>query len=282
VVADYQDIMPYPGKRVTYTVHYSNEGHIATVGVVVVATQPNNTTYEQDGSDDWVPQGDGRYTYTVGNLDYNESGELSFVVTLTTTHFTTAMTNFDATFEIYDAGVSGDDSDPSSNVHEALLGVPNLVIEDVSADGTIWAGLPGFLTVTVRNTGTSVSCGVNPNGECTTFSLEPFFDPVTPPPSYPIDKFGDCFFYVSPIQAGLAETAVFSFTLNPSLPGYNSGYCRATKIKEIWLKVDNWDIRPPYRPDAYGWVPEFNEYDNVFGPVTPAYSIYLPVVLRNP
>jgi predicted carbohydrate-binding protein with CBM5 and CBM33 domain len=52
-------------------------------------------------------------------------------------------------------------------------------------------------------------------------------------------------------------------------------------IGELWIKADNWDpTQPPY-PDAFGLVPEYNEYDNVAGPIRLSHKVYLPVVWRN-
>jgi uncharacterized repeat protein (TIGR01451 family) len=289
VATDYQDIMPYPGKRVTYTVHFSNEGHIATTGVVVAVTQPRETAFDPDASSDWMAQGGGRHVYEIGDLGFNEGGELLFVVTLTSTHFTTAMLTFEAVFEIYDDGSSGDDGDPAGNVDVAPLGVPNLVIEDVIADSSIWDGRPGFVTVTIRNDGTGPACGVYSFGDpcigcqCTGFVLDPFLDPSTPPASYPIEGYGDCFAIVDPIPAGLAETVVISFitaTLGIT-PGYHSGFCAVTVTREIWFKVDNWDPEASPFPAEFGLVPEYDEYDNVFGPITLPYNHYLPIVVRN-
>jgi uncharacterized repeat protein (TIGR01451 family) len=281
VMASYLYTMPMPGKRVTYTVHYGNQGHIATTGVGITATQPPNTVFQKFASDaGWVSQGDGLYHYEVGDLDYDEGDELLFVVTLTTTHFTPGMSNFDGVFEIHDDGRSGDDADPSSNSFVASMGVPNLLIEDVVADPSIWVSQPGFLTVTVRNVGTGTACGVFPPEQgCSWFSLELFLDPVTPPASYPIEKYGECFYYVAPIHPGLAETVVFSFTLGPwqNLPGF----CGVRVLNELWLHTDNWDPNTWPWPAEYGMVPEFNELDNVYGPVTPSQYLYLPVIMRK-
>jgi hypothetical protein len=271
---------------VTYTVHYSNEGHIATTGVVVSVTQPYSTTYDPAGGDAWVPQGGGRYLRPVGDLDYNEGGELTFVVTLTD-HFTPeVVTSFNAIFGIYDSGISGADSDPGSDIDWAPLGVPNLVIEDVAVAADVWLGQPGWLTVTIRNTGTGPACGVYSFGEpciaceCTQFALDPFLDPETPPPSYPFKEYADCFVFVDPVLPGLAETAVISFTANPSFQGV-VGFCAVTMPREIWLKIDNWDPGDFRFTATLGLVPEYNEFDNVFGPVTPGYDLYLPLLLRN-
>jgi hypothetical protein len=278
----YQDIGPRPGKRITYTVEYSNAGRILTGGVYLTALQPMYTTYEVDGSNlGWYVHRERLYRYDVGELDYGEGGELLFVVTLTDTLWTPAITDFDALFEIHDDGVSGPDAKASDNTVMARLGVPNLVVEDVVVDPAVWVGEPGYMTVTVRNTGAGPACGVAQAGlPCTAFSLDLFFDPTDPPESYPIERFGPCYAFVSPIQADQTATVPISFTLGSyfNVPGL----CGAGLVQgEIWLHTDNWDpAQPPY-PPQYGQVPENNEFDNVYGPVRPARSIYLPIVVRN-
>jgi hypothetical protein len=279
VVADYEEVMPYPGKRVTFTVDYSNEGHIATTGVAITVTQPQYTTYDPHASSPWLDLGDGRYRYPVGALDYNEGESLLFVVTLPPEVFTTTMTDFDATFGIYDDGKSGIDGQLSNNLFPARLGVPNLVIEKVVADPSIWEGGPGYLTFTVRNAGTGLACGIyGGDGECKVFSVDAFLDPKTPPLSYPIEKFGQCFVYVDPIYGGLSRTVMISFTTGDWQN--KSGFCEATVFGEFWLHTDNWD---PVNYDIalYGRVPESNEFDNVFGPLTRPYYVYLPVTIKN-
>jgi uncharacterized repeat protein (TIGR01451 family) len=281
VVADYQDVMPYPGKRVTYTVDYSNRGHIATTGVAITVTQPQYTTYDPQASSPWQHLGDDHYGFPVGSLDYNEGDSLSFVVTLPPGVFTTTMTNFNTAFLIHDDGGSGIDGDLSNNVSPAPMGVPNLVIENVVADPSIWKGEPGYLTFTVRNVGTGRACGMyDGDGKCKEFSVDAFLDPITPPLSYPIEKFGDCFVYVNPIYGNLEATAVISFTTGDWLN--RSGFCGAAVFGKLWLHTDNWDPEYiDYEVALYGKVPESNEYDNVFGPVTRPYFVYLPVVLKN-
>ena len=274
VVADYEDIMPYPGKLLTYTLHYSNEGHMVANGVVVSATLPSHTAFQENASNPgWVAQGNGRYRFEAGDLSLNEGGELLFVVTLTTSHFTTAMTNFDAIFEI-GSTLEG------KKVYVAPLGVPNLVIERVVSDPWIFGGQSGYLTITLKNTGTGPSCGVyNPIG-CTTFALDIWLDPETPPQSYPIEGFGHCFDFVSPIPPGGSETVDIFFTSRYS---GEPGLCGTTTFKQIWIKADNWDPNEYPYPDVFGLVAEFNEFDNVYGPFTLTldHDIYLPLLFRN-
>jgi uncharacterized repeat protein (TIGR01451 family) len=286
-MADYQAIMPYPGKRVTYTVNYSNRGHIATTGVVITAAQPQYTTYDPGASSAWQDVGDGHYRFPVGELDYDEGGSLLFVVTLPAGVFTTTMTNFDAAFGIYDDGKSGHDGQPGNNRVLAPMGVPNLVIENVVVDRSVWLREPGLLTITIRNTGTGLACGTNgADGECRFFSVDVFTNPIPPPVSYPIEKFGNCFLYVAPIYAGLAQTAVMSFTTGEW--GNEPGVCVAGAMGELWIHADNWDPSnlPPWPVEygpvpPYGQVPESNEFDNVFGPVLPPSYLYLSLIVKN-
>jgi hypothetical protein len=284
VLVDYEDKMPWPGKRVTYTLNYINIGHIATNDVWITATSNPDTEFRgKTSSPGWIAEGDGRYSYYVGDMGYPDGGELLFVVTLTNTNFTTQTTDFDATFEIGDSGVSGEDANPSNNRYDAWLGVPDIVIEKVSVEPSIWRGESGLLKATLRNVGTGKACGIyNPVG-CVGFVLDPYLDPGTPPSSYPIDGFGDCFIEVFPIDPGVAKTVEISFTTVPrsQWPAYESGLCEASAVDEIWLKVDNWDPAVAPYPDASGWVPESNEYNNVYGPITPETELFLPLIMRR-
>jgi hypothetical protein len=110
-----------------------------------------------------------------------------------------------------------------------------------------------------------------------------FLDPETPPPSFPIEGYGDCYVLIEPIEPGLARTAVISFTkLAPTLwpnPDGN-GFCSAQTLAEIWAKADNWDPTQPPLPDDYGLVPETNEDNNVRN-VEPGLDIFLPILIRN-
>lgn len=280
VEADYEDLMPWPGKQVVYALEYSNRGHIGTTGVYIDAIQHPNTKFDKSASTPgWQLVSDGRYRQERGMLGYLDSGELVFVVTLDAP-FTSGMTDFDANFAIRDDGLSGLDDKPADNDFNAPLGVPNLVIETVLAQPQVWSGKPGFLWAVVKNIGSGKACGVyNPDG-CTPFALDVFLDATVPPPSFPILAFGDCYVFVDPIDPGLKRTAVISFTLDPGLQ-FQPGFCSATELDEIWLKVDNWDPDEPPRPEEFGLVPESEENDNVFGPFVPRPPVFLPILMHN-
>ncbi len=158
------------------------------------------------------------------------------------------------------------------------------MIEDVDVDSSVWRGEPGWLTATVTNTGTGWACGIiKPEVTCNMgFVLDLFRDPITPPSSFPFDREGECYVNVRDILPGKSQTAMIAFTLSDRLAG-TDGYCEATVLREIWLKVDNWDpdrYEYPF-PDEFGLVPEYDEYDNVRGPIMPWEFVYLPLMLRN-
>jgi uncharacterized repeat protein (TIGR01451 family) len=274
VTADYEWYAPWPGKTVAHRIQYTNAGHIATTGVNIIATLSPYTTFQDEASDPgWIALGGGRYRYAAGELDYLDSGNLSFVVKLTDTRFTPSMINFDTTFTIYDDGQSGEDANPDDNIFEARLGVPNLVIENVILQDSIWDGQPGLLTATVRNIGTGVACGIWPQYPCAIFFLDLFPNAGKPPSSYPFEEDAQCDVQIDSIPPGGAFTAhvVFTDTERASWPADKSGLCEATTLERIWLKVDNW---PTY---AYGLVPENNEFDNVWPPPI----LYLPMVSKS-
>jgi len=280
--ADYENIMPRPGKHVTYTLRYSNTGHMAANGVNVTATEPSHSAFEGEASSPgWISRGDGRYAYQVGEMDHAQVNELKFVVLLSEAGFTPDTTNFDAAFEVYDEGGSAEDRFPADNLFVAPLGVPNLVIDSAMVSPLIWRGGLGTLHVSVRNTGPGPACGVYlPDVGCTPFALDVFVNPDTPPGSYPIARFGDCYVFVDPILAGLTETVVISFTDDPDLQ-FQPGFCRAEPVQDMWLKIDNWDPSADPFPDAYGLVPEFNEFDNLYHLFPGGPRLYLPLFLLS-
>jgi hypothetical protein len=167
------------------------------------------------------------------------------------------------------------------------LGVPNLVIEDVIVESSVWQGKPGWLTATVRNEGSGMACNNHKPDNCTYFWLDLFLNPEVPPASFPIERAGNCFNKVDPIPPGETRATVISFTVGSHI-WYDQGFCGLPAPKssgqpalnEIWLKVDNWD--PTFEPDSedYGLVAEHNEFDNVWLE-TPGYKVFIPIVHKN-
>jgi uncharacterized repeat protein (TIGR01451 family) len=277
--AVYSTTTPYPTKMVTYTVRYTNTSAMATTGVVISTTQSPYVTYVSAGSSAWVNVGGNAFTYAVGNLPAGASGVLTFVVTLPTT-FTEEMDGFTNVFHVRDDGPGG--LPVATDIHNAPLGVPDLIIESVSiSPQAVSAGMPFTATVVVRNEGTGRAC--NPDSTpCGAFNLNVFIDPPAAPPSYGFSTTlqygylpGERF--IAFLDAGQAVTLTItnlSFT--------------ATQSFILYFKVDNWNcaVGTPCIPDnaQHSLVPESDEYNNVFGPLPvpgPPNRLFLPLVAKN-
>lgn len=270
--AGYDDHTPYPGKRLTYAVQYSNTGHIAATGVVISVTLSEHVTYESGLSSGWQALGGGHFRYTVNTLDYNQKGDLVLVVTLPEDVFTPEMENFDAVFEIYDSGGSGVDGNLTNNHELSPLGVPDVIVESVQVN---WATLLSHqmgqhITVTLKNQGSGIAC--NPIGAlpdfCGPFYVDVYFNPNPAPPAYG-PPYGLAYYdKAGPIYPGQSLIVpVYPFQLPANIQSPIAIY--------VW--VDNYELNRPY-----GLAPEYNEGNNVYGPVVQDYNIYLPLVLRNP
>jgi len=269
---DYLHHTPYPEQHLVYTLNYTNAGHIDTTGVVITFAQPHYTTFDPSASGDWQDQGDGQYVYPVGALGYSESGTVTFAITMPAVTFTPAMTNFDAAAGIYDDGGSGKDYDLADNWQTLPQGVPDLVVENVEVNwATLLSGQLGqHVTVTVRNSGTAIGCnpiGSEPNEtQCGYFYVDLYISPGMPPNSYPDDtNYGDAYSQDMIVAPGMTSTTVIaSFTLPPRLPS------------PLYIRLDNGSIKR-----TFGDVPEYNEYNNVAGPIYVPYSVYLPLAASN-
>jgi hypothetical protein len=277
LTAVFTSVTPYPTKRITYTLRYTNTSAMNTTGVVITATKSQFVTLTGSG---WTWTGitapDGRpiYTRTIGSLAAGASGNVNFI-TILPYPFTFEMDSFDNDFLIQDNGPGG--LPPASDIVTTVLGVPDVVVESVTFSPA--AVSPGELftaTVTIRNEGTGRAC--NPDTfPCGPLSVDVFVDPITPTISFPFDPYWDDFEYVSQIDPGQARIATFtnlSFT--------------TTNDFILYFKVDNWDctLGTPCIPDSaqHGLVPESDEYNNVLMvqvPVALTNKVYLPLIMTS-
>ena len=137
----------------------------------------------------------------------------------------------------------------TANRHE--LDQVEVVIETVIVEPSVLRGEPGWLWVTVSNTGTITACGVGGPGDCPSLALDIYINPIAPPhPEEP----GYCFGWVPPVPPGQKATAVFSFTLDSDLS--QAGYCAATIIRELWLSLEG----------------------SVYGPISTGHHFFLPLI----
>ncbi|MGD9099508.1 MAG: hypothetical protein PVF45_03440, partial [Anaerolineae bacterium] len=279
IQTDYLHHTPYPGQRLTYTLRYSNTGRIVSTGVVVTFTKPHYTTFDASDSSAWQDLGDGHYAYELGALGYNENGTLWFVVIMPTGTFTMTMNNFDASVGISDDGYSGDDADPADNWQYLPQGVPDILVQDVEVNWeTLLSGQYGtHVTVTIRNEGAAWACNSVPPPPpthtpglpyYTGFWVDVYMDPDELPVSYPSDRnysnVGAWLTVMVPPEA--TTTVFFSFALPPS----------GTLPSPLYVRLDNLETRP------HGSVWEYNEWNNLYGPIYVPFSLYLPLVMRSP
>lgn len=271
----YDDNVPYPGKRITYTVHYTNTGDVPAQGVVLTVQRPQDTTYVGLG---WTHIGGGNYRFDVGSpLNPGANGSVQFIVDVSSTpdgeRLPSGFSSLEPTFSIADDGQSGPEFYTSNNQSACFIGVPDLVIDEIRV--TPEHPTPErsvTITVVVRNQGTGMAW--NPNSH-TGFWVDLFIDPEPVPASYPWNGDGDRFLYTTALAPGATRDIVFV------LPdGLSDQY------HEVYAKVDNFRD-----PNLALWqqnslVPESDEENNVtMVPVIMGepddYTIFLPAVMRN-
>jgi uncharacterized repeat protein (TIGR01451 family) len=280
IQADYLHHPPHVGRRMTYTLNYTNAGHIASTGVVITFAQPHYTTFITSASSAWQDQGDGQYIYPAGELGYGEHSTLTFVISMPTPIYTEAMSSFDAAAGIYDDGGSGRDSNLANNSILLPQEVPDVFVDDVQVN---WAALlrgevGQHVTVTVRNEGKARACNAFPGkgdqpDHCVPFFIDVYINPDTPPLSYPTDGRwgeGSSFILVEP------ETTI-TVTLSAFSMDSRSPYKHPSPLY-VWLD-NNINVKAPSA--LSGDVSEYNELNNVYGPIYAPYSIFLPMVASN-
>jgi uncharacterized repeat protein (TIGR01451 family) len=262
----YDSGTPYPGKVITYTLRYTNTSAIDTTGVVISVARPSWLTSTPFG---WIPNSTTDLSF-IGNLAAGQSGSVTYVLTLPVP-YTLDMSAFILPFIIQDDGPGG--LPPAQAPGTTFIGVPDLSITQVIVPHAIVPGKTFTATVVISNGGTGRAC--NPNAvSCSGFYLDAFVDPATPPTSYPFQGYGDPFTGVPPINAGssitvLVPNIVFTTTQEPRL----------------YFKVDNYGCPGttclPIGSQG-GLVPEYNEYNNVAGPISLSrFVVYLPLLRKS-
>jgi uncharacterized repeat protein (TIGR01451 family) len=260
---------PYPGKIITYTVRYTNTSAMDTTGVVLTTTRPAwlagpPVGWSLDGNID---------QYVVGNLAARQSGQLTYVVTLPPT-YTLASNALPLPFVIQDDGPGG--LPAASATYDTFIGIPDLSIAQVIVPPAIVPGRKFSVTLVINNHGSGRAC--NPKAPtCGGFYVDAFIDPAVPPPSYPFHGYGDPYASVTSIAAGQAVTVVVANLV-----------VTQSQRAILYFKIDNFDCSPANGTDPClpshslgGLVPEFNESNNVAGPILlHSYKVYLPLTRK--
>ena len=102
---------------------------------------------------------------------------------------------------------------------------------------------------------------------------------IAPVASYPWERYSekDIWAFFPAIAPGAQETVVITLTgTSKQLVQFDEQEIKE-EIQEFYAKVDNFNVHP------YGLVPEYNEMNNIMGPVSPypdSSRICLPLVLK--
>jgi uncharacterized repeat protein (TIGR01451 family) len=271
----YEDNTPYPGKWITYTLHYTNAGASPAQGTVLTAQLPQGTAYVGQG---WASVGGGYYDYAVGTVDVDESDSVSFIVQVNGTgdgRLPPGLTSLESTFTIADDGQNGLELNTLDNEATSFVGIPDLVVDEIQVTPQYPVpNLPVIFTVVVHNQGTGVAGNPNvPGGGW--FYVDLFIDPDPVPWSYPWNVYGDGILTAA-LAPGETREIVFEYQGGVSDQHHN-----------VYAKVDNF-VDPDFELEWWQWyslVPESNEENNVEWieviPGEPDYAVFLPVVLRN-
>jgi uncharacterized repeat protein (TIGR01451 family) len=267
--ASYDNNIPYPGKWITYTLHYTNTGDVGATGVALTAPLPNGTTYVGQG---WTYIGSGYYRHTVGDVGAGTNGSFPFVVRVNSTsddRLPPGLNRLDAIFSIADDGGNGPEYYTSNNQAASSIGIPNLVIDQIRVEpATPSTDGPMTFTVVIRNQGTGWAW--NPVNK-SSFFLDLFLDPDPTPESYPCNNLGDRYATIAPLAPAQTREIVFV---------YESGLSSQSHV--VCAKVDNYKNEnfAPWQQNSL--VPESDENNNVKCiSVDPENYIFLPIVVRG-
>jgi hypothetical protein len=264
----------------TYTISYGNVGqHMHTADVIITTILPTDTVYV--GSD-WESSDGQTYTYEAGNLPAGSTGH---TVQFTVQHADQPQIgapSYATPFTITENGGVVGDAYPEDNTDVATIGVPDLVVSSLTVEpldpDPLPPDVPVTFTIVVKNQGTGWAYNPDNYGG---FYIDIFTDSV---PSYPWQRNSDVdvFDVIDNLAPGAQITVVLTH------PGFSEQQIRA-RIGGFYAKVDNF-AEPVYdefgRIDhwtrLYGIVPEYNEMNNIAGPVYPGFQhTYLPIVLKN-
>jgi len=258
-----------PGKLMTYTVTYSNTGHMHAKDVSIVTTLPPSAAYEGYG---WASSDGQTYTYPVDNLLAGDTGNtIKFTVKYPDSEPQQInATEFDTSFTIAETGSAGGDANPGDNSTNVYIGVPDLVVISFTIEPQK-PNVPVTFTVQIANYGTGRAENPASGGGST---LDIFTSPVE---SYPWERYGPIWDYIPPIAPGDNYTHIVTVN-NPFDQEKIQFSEQELREAEFYVRVDSHADHP------YGLVPESDEMNNIGKSPSPSpdnYDIYLPLVQRN-
>jgi uncharacterized repeat protein (TIGR01451 family) len=260
-----------PGRLMTYTVTYGNaEGsQMHAEGVNIKTTLPNGTEYVGDS---WESSDGQTYVFQIGDL---LAGSTGHTITFTVRHPDTpeiSQPEFLTPFTIAQNGDVAEDANPDDNITHVYIGVPDLIVVDFTVEpiDPLPPDVPVTFTVVLKNVGTGWAW--NPDNHGGSF-IDIFGHEIE---SYPFKEWAAIY------TETLAMAPGAELTITLTHDGFSEQEIRE-KIKGFYVKVDNWadtTTRPWTR--LWGLVPEYNEWNNVKGPVSLGFdNVYLPLVVKQ-
>jgi len=267
-----------PGKRMTYTLDYLNASqHMHTADVIITTILPTSTEYISGG---WETSDGHTYTYSAGDLPAGDTNHtIQFVVRHTDTSHIGAQ-DYDTAFHIAEEDGLVGDAYPEDNTGTAEIGVPDLVVVDFSVEPVdpLPPNTPVTFTIVIKNQGSGPAYNPDNQGG---FYIDVFTATV---PSYPWTRDSDIYVYA--IAFELAPETEKTIVLTH--PGFTERQIR-DRIGAFYVKVDNY-AEPVLDgmgriidwTRLWGLVPEYDETNNVGGPIYPGINrIYVPIVLKQ-
>ena len=273
ITGDHTPAFFSPGKLMTYTVIYGNTGKRDAEEVVITTILPSDTIYRGYG---WSSSDGQTYTYQVGDLP---AGSTGYMVTFTVAYPDQpeiGEPGFNTPFTIVAGGSAGGDANPGDNTAYVYIGVPDLVVTDFTVEPwPLKPDAPITFTVVLMNQGTTWAWNPDVQGG---FWVDVFIAPVA---SYPFERYGEFYAGVPPIAPGLQHTLVITHS------GFSEGEIQG-EIEAFYAKVDNYaepildgEGRVTGWTRLYGLVPEYNEMNNIGGPIELwSHRVYLPMIVK--
>jgi uncharacterized repeat protein (TIGR01451 family) len=281
VTADHAPTLFSPGEPMIYTVTYGNAGqHMDAEDVSITTIRPPGTV---PVSPDWQTSDGETYVYEAGDLPAGSTGH---TVTFTVVHADqpeVGASVYNTPFTIAEKRGVGWDSISGNNATVVYIGVPDLIVTSFSVEPyPLEADVPVTFTVVVKNQGTGMAW--NPDIQAG-YYLDAFTAPVV---SYPFERFGEIYVGLPPtIGPGTEYTLIITHSEDSVLPIQFSNQELRT-IEAFYVKVDNFafaveDEQGRFQEwtQLWGLVPEYNEMNNVAGPIYPRpHRIYLPMITK--
>jgi len=283
VTADHWPLGFSPGKTMVYTITYGNAGqHMHAEDVTIMTIRPPGTTPTSPG---WHSSDGETYIYDVGDLPAGDTGH---TVTFEVVHADqpeVEATVYNTPFTVAeDRGVSWD-VNPGNNATVDYIGVSDLVVTHFSFEPyPLEAEVPVTFTIVVKNQGTGIAW--NPDNGAGCWS-DVFIASI---PSYPWERFSEKNIYagVDPLAPGAQQILTITHYNGTTKRIQFSEQEIRHEIEAFYVKVDNFaDAVYDGQGRIIGWtrlygiVPEYNEMNNVAGPIDLGFHhVYLPMVTR--